>query len=461
MKIPLEITTEIFIVCRDDILDDRHHKYPTEHSILNVRRAPLLLCHVCSQWRAVAQSTPRLWDTVCLLTQEVVSDRKILGIQALLGLSRNLPLTVQVVTRRPFGPFPWTRTTHFLHRMWEFRHRLENLSINISSFEVVQNSLPPPAVLAHLHPLSIHIMESSNDVVLPAVLGLFRTSPSLRALEVQASDHAIYVDIPSLIFTPNFFPWQQLTRLKSFLHITTIVARDILYLCRGLEMCELTNIKSANHDAQEPWIHDHLRSLRLRTIRDIPFTGFFDSLAFPRLENLALEYFHVPITSLLQLHGRSHFHLRSLKISCPRFTPDEVVQFLRLLPHLETIALAQCDESGDLFRAFMYRGVTGPAHLTLPRLTRLELQENYRFPRWHEVTDPNPGPAVAELAESLVQYPGDHNLCFPLLGPVHLYLDGPEFPDDVEDCLAAVCSAGYLVDHDAEYRRESTESDED
>ncbi|KAJ7826476.1 hypothetical protein B0H14DRAFT_2595798 [Mycena olivaceomarginata] len=172
-----------------------------------------------------------------------------------------------------------------------------------------------------------------------------------------------------------------------------------------------------------------------------------------------LGYFQVPINSLLRLHERSPFHLKSLKISCPRFTPDEVIQFLRLQPCLETICLYQCDESGDLFRAFTYRGATGSAQLTLLRLTRLEFCENYRVTRWHEVTDPTPGPAVAEFAESLVEYPGDHNPCFPLLGPVHLYLDGIEFPDNVEDRLASVCSAGYLIDHEVEYRRKEHDYD--
>ncbi|KAJ7337593.1 hypothetical protein DFH08DRAFT_256372 [Mycena albidolilacea] len=456
MKIPLEITTQIFIVCKDNVLDDRY-KAPTKHSILDVRRAPLLLCHVCSQWRTVAQGTPRLWNFVCLLTQDVVSDRKILAIRALLGLSKSLLLTVEVVSRRPV--FTRSRNTEFLHRMWEFHHRLENIRIDVYSYDVAPNSLPPPTVLAHLQSLSIYIIEDTPDVVFPTLLGLFRLSPSLRALELEASNYVIYIDIPSLIFTPDFFPWQQLTRLKSLLNITTITARDVLYLCRGLEVCELGSIKSGDVPGEAPWIHDQMRSLKLRTLRDIPFTGFFDSLAFPCLENLTLGYFQVPINSLLRLHERSPFHLKSLKISCPRFTPDEVIQFLRLQPCLETICLSQCDESGDLFRAFTYRGATGSAQFTLLRLTRLEFCENYRETRWYEVTDPTPGPAVAEFAESLVEYPGDHNPCFPLLGPVHLYLDGIEFPDDVEDRLASVCSAGYLIDHQVEYRRNEYDYD--
>ena len=51
--LPAEIIEEVFVYSLpDDALDQ---KQP------NVRIAPMLLCHVCLQWRSIARQSPRLW----------------------------------------------------------------------------------------------------------------------------------------------------------------------------------------------------------------------------------------------------------------------------------------------------------------------------------------------------------------------------------------------------------------
>ncbi|KAJ7609521.1 hypothetical protein FB45DRAFT_1126979, partial [Roridomyces roridus] len=53
--VPTEILSEIFLVCRDDTLDS------TGYCIFDATKAPLLLTHVSSRWRAVCLSNPNLW----------------------------------------------------------------------------------------------------------------------------------------------------------------------------------------------------------------------------------------------------------------------------------------------------------------------------------------------------------------------------------------------------------------
>jgi len=53
---PAEIIEEVFDYCLPDNTLDQ--KQP------NVRIAPMLLCHVCSQWRSIALQSPKLW--MCL-----------------------------------------------------------------------------------------------------------------------------------------------------------------------------------------------------------------------------------------------------------------------------------------------------------------------------------------------------------------------------------------------------------
>ena len=53
-QVPIEIMEEIFIHC-----------LPTDHNaVMSTREAPLLLSRVCSEWRSITLSTPRLWASL-------------------------------------------------------------------------------------------------------------------------------------------------------------------------------------------------------------------------------------------------------------------------------------------------------------------------------------------------------------------------------------------------------------
>ncbi|KII90781.1 hypothetical protein PLICRDRAFT_106909, partial [Plicaturopsis crispa FD-325 SS-3] len=58
-KLPPELWTEIFFAC---LPEDPEKALPRP----SLRHAPLLLTHVCGQWREIAQCTPALWSSVFL-----------------------------------------------------------------------------------------------------------------------------------------------------------------------------------------------------------------------------------------------------------------------------------------------------------------------------------------------------------------------------------------------------------
>ncbi|KAJ6523481.1 hypothetical protein DFH09DRAFT_1047178, partial [Mycena vulgaris] len=57
-RFPPELLAEIFDYCREASL------ICGSCTTLNPMEAPIVLSHVCSFWRAVSLSTPKLWDTV-------------------------------------------------------------------------------------------------------------------------------------------------------------------------------------------------------------------------------------------------------------------------------------------------------------------------------------------------------------------------------------------------------------
>lgn len=78
----MEILSNIFVLCLPDCAEK-----------LDFRQAPLVLTHVCREWRMVAQGTPRLWTNVCLADY----NDKALSLSALkvwLSCSEPLPLNV-------------------------------------------------------------------------------------------------------------------------------------------------------------------------------------------------------------------------------------------------------------------------------------------------------------------------------------------------------------------------------
>jgi hypothetical protein len=63
-RLPPDIVREIFIAC-----------LPTgRNAVMSAREAPLLLCRIYSTWRTIALSTPRLWASLHVSVEFVLSN---------------------------------------------------------------------------------------------------------------------------------------------------------------------------------------------------------------------------------------------------------------------------------------------------------------------------------------------------------------------------------------------------
>ncbi|EKM75402.1 hypothetical protein AGABI1DRAFT_46515, partial [Agaricus bisporus var. burnettii JB137-S8] len=101
-KLLPEILQEIFFYC-----------LPVAHNaVLDAKEAPLLLGRVCSQWRRIAYSTPRLWTSIHIIaypidsTRRSASCREIARIEAISSwLSRSgiLPLSISMYCILPLS----------------------------------------------------------------------------------------------------------------------------------------------------------------------------------------------------------------------------------------------------------------------------------------------------------------------------------------------------------------------
>ncbi|KAJ6539640.1 hypothetical protein B0H19DRAFT_887800, partial [Mycena capillaripes] len=88
-RLPVDIVREIFVAC-----------LPTDrNAVMSAQEAPLILCRICSAWRSIALSTPRLWASLHVPFEFILSNDSESRIQAVtqwLKLSAACPISLSV-----------------------------------------------------------------------------------------------------------------------------------------------------------------------------------------------------------------------------------------------------------------------------------------------------------------------------------------------------------------------------
>jgi len=316
-RIPPEMLSEIFLRCLVDGSD-----------ILNVGEAPLLLSFVCSRWRTVTISTPRLWSTIRVYNPWCTSTT-VEMIKTWLLRSSNSPLTLAIDAEyieddASIRPCVDEIIPHC--RRWKDVEFHFGASL-FSTFNAVAGSLP---LLQRLH-------IDTLDTVYP-FLDTFKVAPMLRDVTFA------YNTSP----TSFHLPWQQLKQCNA-LHIP---AKDCLYLVRrspNLVYCRLECLPDENifpDLAETPVLRTHLRTLKLIVEERVDLANILDSISSPSLDELEIEQASHPQVVWTQDH-LSNFLTRSCcTIRCIRLydivmTSGELIVCLQGLPLLADLEVRE------------------------------------------------------------------------------------------------------------------------
>ncbi|KAJ7149291.1 hypothetical protein C8R43DRAFT_1193044 [Mycena crocata] len=210
-----EITSEIFI-----------HFLPVYLISPPVRGlfSPIILTHICHQWREIALTTPALWRAINLNSGlESAAESKEL-LQAWITRSRTLPLSMDV---RVYEDMPLeTAETLGSHRLrWEFVKLWWLKADALSTF--FGGSMP---VLRHLDLALRHI---------PTPPFRFGDLPLLRSVTLYSVLEGIWL------------PWTQLTTLK-LLDVYPFECTPILQQSVSLIHCELALYSADEDDSRQP-----------------------------------------------------------------------------------------------------------------------------------------------------------------------------------------------------------------
>ncbi|KAJ7439467.1 hypothetical protein FB451DRAFT_1301848 [Mycena latifolia] len=294
LTLPTEIMAEIFIRFLPT--------YPNRPATVSGPSSPILLCHICRDWREIALSTPGLWRAFNLtLTTPRALERKLHFLDMSLKRSGSYPLSIQldcsVMNKQASSP----PLLPYLRALSSHRTRWEHLKLHapLESLRSIEGPLP---ALRSIQLSSLYHLEKCEGG--PALTAAFLTARLLRKVALQSYSE-IYSDL---------LPWSQLTVLT----VDRIIldhCQAVLNLAPNLVHCRF-GIRLGQPD-EESSLSDvtslpHLKSMALLS----PPSAHSDTAVWPFLELLtipALEVLHVteellepdPIATLVSLTSRS------------------------------------------------------------------------------------------------------------------------------------------------------------
>ncbi|KAF7346540.1 hypothetical protein MSAN_01882100 [Mycena sanguinolenta] len=331
-RLPPDIVCEIFAAC-----------LPTErNAVMSAQEAPLLLSRICSAWRTIALSTPRLWASLHVPFEWVLLNQsRTLAVVQWLQRSGARPISLSVT----FDDFEWadeSSTDESFGRSALLRS-LADFSARWRHVELMQLSSSRARELAGMRTPTLESLKLTGDVSGSklAALDILRV-PTLRNLIVHSwsSDH-----LDDIVLTMPLV-WDQLTHLtfqcnrnrRGFLLRNVLV---VLERCKRLVSLEV-RLRDSVEFASDPMLLPCLEILIVEgSMQAQSLSYFIDHVSMP-----GLRKFRIPP---LEVHGSFSFAslgtrsplIESLEIvDLPSFTDQSLSEILQSLQSLHKLVVS-------------------------------------------------------------------------------------------------------------------------
>lgn len=368
-NLPPEIVAEIFsyVVCN-----------PAEAPVFVPIHAVVSLGHICSGWRRVAYSTPRLWASLSI-TRRVPDLARWLKLSGTVGLSLEILAGQGDDSEDETSQAAYARSLLLAIRPHMQRIREFRLDIDSASMAQFAPVLDAPAAswdtLTHLEICT----RSSLDT------GIRMTSssaPLLVSVMIKGSRSTMQLNTLSL-------PWEQLSRLT----VDQVVqVNDVFYAlrcCPNLSVASFFCATSPDNVVPEHLTHPSLRSLLLHG--DI--VPVIERLTLPALQTLWIgtlscecflpdtytytqaddeEFIEFPADSVSRLIQRSRCTLETLVLCQFWIDEDPFLMCLSAMPALRILSmhtLQTCEFNNNVLE-----GLTRHSTDLLPKLEELVLE---------------------------------------------------------------------------------------
>ncbi|KAJ7868276.1 hypothetical protein B0H13DRAFT_2064361 [Mycena leptocephala] len=285
-----------------------------QNAVMSVQTAPLLLGRICSTWRAISLSTPRLWSSIHIAEP--------------LWLTRSggLPLSIS------FHRFPPPGPSSFFDAIVSFSSRWRHISLSgQSGISLSRTDVP---ILRTIEILDYAVGAQPTG----ARTHDFFSGVSVRKVTIGTDINPMQLPLP----------WHQLTTL-SLCHLadpynifptgswslSSSTALNILAECHSLRECAICLSSGADEIVDVPSL------VELPLLISLPRP--LDRLFVPQLSSFVLTGFshHSPSFPFPTLISRAT-KMKNVEIDTMLFTRETLTAFLRLLPpSVQRLALRQ------------------------------------------------------------------------------------------------------------------------
>ncbi|KAJ7022127.1 hypothetical protein C8F04DRAFT_1139081 [Mycena alexandri] len=353
-RLPFDLMQEIFMAC-----------IPTHRNcVMSAVEAPVLLGRVCSAWRTMSQSTPRLWARLHIVepvrfevmpgpNSDAFEEKLVQRLETAktwLGRSGQCPLFISLEGSQDLPPPPGSMgtepttvfpSTHlFLQALIPFAARWKNISLSVLWSALQTMSGLTEKDVPMLTKLEISQRPEPDPPTIPwPSLAMFR-APALRDFAFAGHDSNI-MDFP--------IHWANLTSLSLMGHgwgvLTCKIALDVLSKCSQMQTCRLLlsedNFGTPSLAAGSGSILElpHLHSLYLTSLGlPLGVGNLLSRLCLPVLRELELRghanigvddpTFAANLVAFLAASSR----FESLRADTQMFTKPSLIDLFRGLP---------------------------------------------------------------------------------------------------------------------------------
>ncbi|KAF8548144.1 hypothetical protein OG21DRAFT_1516627 [Imleria badia] len=326
-RLPPDVLVMVFEECR--------HMHPQWTGVLSLlRQLPIevRLSHICSQWRAVALSTPSLWSSI-----HFPFEHKEESLQEYLKRSEGSLLQVYLGPWAKYSNLERTLTTVLMPHVGRFQELVldavsrETLSALLLAF---RDEAAP--ALRRLRVMCRGTIITHGP--LPEVNIFTKGAPLLT--DVRLDNVPVILPDPSVeMLSFSVYPGPQFPMSRSGFH-------QVLAACSSLKTLHLRGFVELI--AQSP-----ISPIPLPTLRELVVNGrtlgnglrLFDLISAPNIDTLILEDVKAhPLAAIHKFIARSHPHaFQSLTKLCYvrcEFGPDMDVHLLRATPSVSELVLS-------------------------------------------------------------------------------------------------------------------------
>ncbi|KAJ6466387.1 hypothetical protein C8R45DRAFT_488085 [Mycena sanguinolenta] len=358
-RLPVEILAEVFLFTLDITRENEDEKYWNDD-----REGTLLVCKICSAWRAVATRTPALWNVLSIFLHS--DQRSFDWISTWLGRSRSFPLYLQCFWGNDARPDDINKVlsvfaTHLHHTsaLWIDGLDIEDTDVISDSYPIATFPSAEPSYAPLLYSVGANLPPNSKYDWIRAAC---RASPGLTELTTAQ-------------FSLDLFPVTSLTKLQLIDPEAMSTVFQVLELIPAL--------RSISFDVEGPAVTSStgnilvIKSIEILQITSPDVLGeFLQQTEFPGLVDAFVhQIVNWPHAEFCSFLSRSSCALTSLDFYDIHMSQDQIIACLqhKACNTLESFALGECDPPAA---SFLLQYLTYHDHpFPNPNLKAIELME--------------------------------------------------------------------------------------